>query len=338
MKKDFARSRKSLGLAALVLVALFPVIASASTVIKKGTPNTAQFDAWLKGVREEALQQGISEAAVEEGLSDVRHIEKVIRLDRKQPEKTRTHDEYLKLVITPERIARGRALMAENKQLLDAISAKYGVQPRFIVALWGIETSYGKITGDYSIIDALATLAYDGRRADFFRTELLNALRILDAHDVDKSHLRGSWAGAMGQTQFMPSSFLSFAQDYDGDGRRDIWNTQADVFASIANYLSKSGWNINETWGREVKLPQGFDFAANPKGTEKTLAEWEALGVRNVSGGKLPNKALTARLSLPGGEEGRAYLLYGNNKVIMKWNRSDYFATAVGTLADALGH
>lgn len=312
--------------------------AQASTVIKQGSSNSAQFEQWLEGVRIDAAKEGISEATINEALSNVQHIDRVIKLDKKQPEKTRTHAEYLKLVISQDRINRGRELLRTHKTLLDEVSAKYGVQPRFIVALWGIETSYGKITGDYLIVDALATLAFDGRRSEFFRKELMESLKILDAHDVSKSELKGSWAGAMGQTQFMPSSYNRLAVDYNGDGKRDIWRTQEDVFASIANYLSQSGWNGNETWGREVKLPQGFDFSAITKDTEKTLAEWQALGVRTVSGGNLPDKPLKATLSLPGKQHGRAYLAYGNYKVIMKWNRSDYFATAVGTLSDALAH
>ncbi len=206
-------------------------------------PSDAVFNQWLKGVKKEARSKGISQATIDEALSGIAHDSRVIRLDRRQPETKLTLEEYLAKVISDQRVARGREMLAQHRELLEPISKQYGVAPEFIVALWGIETSYGSNTGSFSVVESLATLAYDGRRSAYFRGELMNALRIIDEDHISAYDMEGSWAGAMGQCQFMPSSFLNFAVDYNGDGKRDIWNTEADVFASIANYLSKHGWN-----------------------------------------------------------------------------------------------
>jgi membrane-bound lytic murein transglycosylase B len=210
------------------------------------------------------------------------------------------------------------------------------VQPRFIVALWGIETSYGSYTGDFSVIAALATLAYEGRRAAFFRQELLQALRIIDQGDITADRMIGSWAGAMGQSQFMPSSYVAHAVDYDGDGRRDIWGSLPDVFASIAKYLAAAGWNDRHTWGREVRLPG--DLAGELAGLEvtKPLPEWQGLGIRRAGGEDLPMVALDASLVRTDDGQGPAYLVYRNFRVLMAWNRSTYFALTVGQLADLI--
>jgi membrane-bound lytic murein transglycosylase B len=209
-------------------------------------PSDAAFNDWLKDVKKEARSKGISQATINEALVGISHDARVIRLDRRQPETKLTLEEYLAKVISDARIRRGRELLAEHRATLDPISQKYGVAPEFIVALWGIETSYGNNTGSFSVVESLATLAYDGRRSTYFRGELMNALKIIDQDHITADDMQGSWAGAMGQCQFMPTSFLSFAVDHNGDGKRDIWNTEADVFASIANYLSKHGWNDNK--------------------------------------------------------------------------------------------
>lgn len=236
------------------------------------------FDQWLEALRQEALAQGISAATANDALSGVEPIPKVIELDRRQPEGRMTFQEYRRRVLSSSRVDRGRELLREHGELLERVAADYGVQPRFIVALWGIETSYGSYTGDFSVIAALATLAYEGRRAAFFRQELLQALRIIDQGDVTADRMIGSWAGAMGQSQFMPSSYVAHAVDYDGDGRRDIWSSLPDVFASIASYLAAAGWNDRHTWGREVRLPG--DLAGDLAGLEvtKPLPEWQGSG------------------------------------------------------------
>lgn len=295
------------------------------------------FDQWLDAVRADARGMGVSDATLDSALTGISPIPRVIELDRRQPEGRLTFAEYLQRQTPDSRIERGRRLLEENRELLAEIGAAYGVQPRFIVALWGMETSYGSYTGGYPVIEALATLAYDGRRSDYFRRELLNALRILDEGHIAIADMKGSWAGAMGQSQFMPSNFLSLAVDHDGDGRRDIWTTRADVFASAANFLAKAGWNDGVTWGRQVRLPDGFDAELAGLGSRLSLGEWQALGIRRPDGRDLPRANVSASLVLPDGPRGSAYLVYQNYRALMNWNRSTYFATTVGILADRIG-
>lgn len=295
------------------------------------------FASWLRGVREEARANGISEKTLAGALSKVSPIAKVLELDRRQPENTLTYMQYIDRVISDGRADRGRTLAREHAALLQAISAQYGVPPGMIVALWGIETDFGRATGNFSVISALATLAYDGRRSAFFRKELLHALQIIDEGHVQPKAMRGSWAGAMGQNQFMPSSFVRFAVDYNNDGRRDIWETRSDVFASIANYLAGSGWRSTEPWGQAVALPSGFDAMAYQGQTTQSMAAWQALGLRPVAGIPAPPSDLQANLVLPGGADGPAFLVCNNYHVLLKWNRSTYFALAAGQLADRIG-
>jgi membrane-bound lytic murein transglycosylase B len=308
---------------------------AATVAAPRAHANSQDFASWLSDLRREAQAKGITPRTLDDALTGLQPIERVLELDRRQPEFTLTFRDYLARVVNDARVEKGRRLMEENRALLERIANKYGVQPRFIVALWGIESDYGRLTGGFPVIAALATLAYDGRRSAFFRQELLNALRIVDEGHIAAGAMTGSWAGAMGQSQFMPSSFLNFAVDYDGDGRRDIWTSLPDVFASIANYLRKSGWSDDQTWGRPVSLPPGFPAEQADLGVKKALAEWNAMGVRKIDGAPLPARELAASIIRPGGGED-AFLAYDNYRVIMKWNRSQFFATAVGTLADRL--
>ena len=294
------------------------------------------FDAWLEGVRQEARERGLKEATIESALSDISPIKRVVELDRRQPEFKLTLDRYLSRVVSKARIEKGRARLAEHGTLLKEVSAKYKVQPRFIVALWGIETDFGRYLGGFPVIPALASLAYDGRRSAYFRKELFNALTVIDRGHIGAKGMMGSWAGAMGQNQFMPSSFLRYAVDYDGDGRRDIWGTHADIFASSANYLSKVGWRGDQTWGRKVRLPNGFDRALIGLKVRKGLRDWQRLGVRRPDGRDLPARNLRSSILLPGGADGSAYVVYDNFRAILRWNRSNLFATAVGSLADRI--
>jgi membrane-bound lytic murein transglycosylase B len=294
------------------------------------------FDSWLEGLRHEAREQGISPETLDAALAAVRPMERVIELDRRQPEFTQTFWDYLDKRVTPERVARGRELLEAHGALLRSVSARYGVQPHYLVAFWGLETNYGGHLGDFPVIDALATLAYDGRRASFFRAQLLDALRILDAGHVSPSRMKGSWAGAMGQLQFIPSTFVRYAVDGDGDGHKDLWNTLPDVFASGANFLAGLGWNGDERWGREVRLPADFDWELAQPDLKKPLAAWAALGVRQVSGAPLPQADMRAALILPQGHAGPAFLVYDNFNAILGWNRSINYAIAVGHLADRL--
>jgi membrane-bound lytic murein transglycosylase B len=291
----------------------------------------AGFDQWLGDLRADALAQGITAATLDRSLADIAPIPRVIELDRRQPETTLTFAEYIDRVVTPQRREDARERFGENRALLGEVAARYGVEARFIVALWGIETNFGRNIGGYPVIAALATLAYDGRRPAFFRRELLNALQIVERQQIDPHRMLGSWAGAMGQSQFMPSSFLAYAVSFRGDGPPDIWNRREDVFASIANYLSRLGWQAGAGWGVEVAVPSSFE---SPPGARRKLAEWAALGVTRVGGSALPARAGDAALVLPGAPEGPAFLVFDNYRVILKWNNSNFFAIAVGLLAD----
>lgn len=316
-----------------------------------GAGASPAFAEWLNGVYREGLKRGISKGTLNSALTGLTPLARVIKHDRNQPEFVQTFDQYIKARVTAWRVRTGRERLARNRALLDAVAKKYGVQPRFIVALWGMETSFGRATGGFSVVRALATLAFDARRADYFRRELFDALEIIDQGHVTAANMKGSWAGAMGQNQFMPSSFLRYAVDYNGDGRRDIWGTTADVFASSANFLHHSGWRDDETWGRRVKLPKGFAAklpslmpADPPKGcralkklsVEKTLPEWSKLGITEANGAPLPQRPLKASLVLPDGPGGAALLVYDNFRATLKWNCSVSFAAAVGILADKL--
>lgn len=316
--------------------------ALAAAFLLLGTAGAARaaempFDAWLEGVRAEARQKGISDSTVQAALTGIQPIPRVIELDRRQPEFTLTFAQYLDRVVPQSRIDKGRRMMAEHKELLTRIEGQFGVPARQIVALWGIETDFGRVTGGFKVIPALATLAHDGRRSTFFRKELMDALQIIDDGHIDADRMVGSWAGAMGQNQFMPSSFRAYAIDYTGDGKRDIWTTLPDVFASIANYLSRVGWKSDQTWGRAVTLPAGFDASLAEKKVKRPISAWQEIGVRRADGGDLPARDLSAQIVLPAGTDGPAYMVYDNFEAILKWNRSTYFAVAAGTLADALG-
>ena len=235
----------------------------------------ADFDQWVKKLKTEARAKGISSSLLDEVFQGISPLPRVLELDRRQPESTMTFLQYQKRIVSPLRIEQGRQMMAKHRRLLEEVGQKYGVQPRFIVALWGIETNYGNNTGNFNVIEALATLAYDGRRPRYFRSELLAALRILHEGHIAPDKMIGSWAGAMGQSQFMPSSFLNLAVDYNGDGRKDIWTTPADVFASAANYLSQSGWRPGQIWGRSVQLPKKFNAKLASLKIQKPLSGWQ---------------------------------------------------------------
>lgn len=295
------------------------------------------FESWLAELKQEAMRRGVSEETLAAAFEGVAPLPKVLEYDRSQPEFTRTFWQYMDRRVTERRIERGRALLAEHAALLGEVERRYGVQPRFLVAFWGLESNFGDYTGGFRVIDAVTTLAHDRRRADFFRSELLNALQILEGGHISKSRMTGSWAGAMGQLQFMPSTFAAYAIDADGDARKDIWDSLPDVFGSAANYLSQIGWRGDRTWGREVRLPDGFDLELAALSTRKTLAEWQALGVRRTNGADLPVVAgMEASVILPAGHQGPAFLVYENFHNILTWNRSTNYAIAVGHLADRL--
>lgn len=326
---------KPIGVLLVALVFSNCAIASTSNDIKL---DQSAFEQWIHSTAQEAEEAGVSQTTINNTLKKASLVPTVIKLDRRQPYKTKSFADYTKTVLPQSRVKKAKTLYRENKALLDRIGKQYGVQPRFIVTLWGIESNFGQNMGSFSIIDALATLAFEGRRASFFKKELINAMKIIDQGHAQYDNMKGSWAGAMGQTQFMPSSFLSLAVDGNSDGKKDIWATKEDVFASIANYLSQSKWDNTTTWGRRVSLPKQFDKKLIDIKLEKTLAEWQNLGVRTIDGKDLPKRELTASLITPEENGKEVFLVYSNYKTVLKWNRSLYFATAVGLLSDKIGN
>lgn len=296
------------------------------------------FKAWLEAFKKEAIVAGISESTVNRSLANVKPIERVVKLDRNQPEFKLTFQQYLDRVAPASRVKRGKKRLAENKELLKQIEKKFGVQPRFLVALWGMETDFGRLTGGFNALDALATLAFEGRRGAYFRKELLNALRIIDAGHIEPEDMKGSWAGAMGQTQFMPSTFMAYAYDFNNDGKINVWTDKADALASGANYLSSVGWHNDQTWGRRVTLPNNFDKSLASLDIKKRISEWQSLGVRKEDGSDLPTRNLEASIVVLDDGEGPAYMVYDNYRSIRDWNRSDNFATSVGILSDRIGY
>jgi membrane-bound lytic murein transglycosylase B len=297
----------------------------------------SSFRSWLATVESKALSSGISLNTLKTALSSVELEPRVIELDRRQLEPPLPLDQYLSRVITKDRVLVGRKKLIENRILLDSIAVRYGVQPRFLVALWGAETDFGRVTGSFQVIDSLITLIYDGRRSTFFRKELIHALRILDEGHVSIDEMKGSWAGAMGQLQFMPSTFRNFAVDFNHDGRKDIWKSHEDAFASAANYLSQSGWNYDQTWGQEVFFPEEFDRTSIRFKQRKRLSEWKALGLRPLDGRNFPSRDFISSIIQPNGAAGQAFLVYGNYLVLLRWNRSHRFALSVGMLSDLIG-
>lgn len=317
--------------------------------------NPLSFADWRAELKIEALVSGISEATFDAAFAGIEPNPKVIRLDRHQPEFTQTYNGYISKRVSQTRIKNGRKKSAENAATLKTVEDKIGVQQRFIAGIWGMETNYGSYSGDYNVIRSLATLAYDMRRPKYFRTQLIKALNILQEGHVAPDNFKGSWAGAMGQGQFMPSSFFAYAYDFDGDGKKDIWGNRADVFASIANYLKEHGWQSGRTWGRQVRLPKdvaGLLVKVKQTGKVKncsralkhhskqfTLPEWQKMGVRTIYGSDLPAVAdptFKASLIMPAGPEGPAFLTYKNFRAILSYNCSNYYALGVSLLSDEL--
>ncbi|MGP9795804.1 lytic murein transglycosylase [Halomonas sp. 86] len=291
----------------------------------------ANFEQWRNEFRRYAAAQGISESTLATGLDNVRYRERVIELDRYQPEFVRPIWEYLDTAASDTRVNAGREKLDAHRQTALEMQQRYGVPSEIIVAIWGIESNYGSNFGDFSTLEALATLAYDGRRRDFARGELLAALRIIDQGDIAAEQMEGSWAGAMGHTQFIPSSFEAYAVDGDNNGRRDIWGSIPDVMASTANYLARAGWQAGEPWGVELALPASFDYSQTER---RSSAEWASQGVRALQG-ELPNFE-SAAIVIPAGAEGPAFLVGANFRAILRYNNATSYALAVATLADKI--
>ncbi|WP_264773950.1 lytic murein transglycosylase [Coxiella burnetii] len=290
---------------------------------------------WVKQLREEAISRGIRPEVFDRAFSTVKEpSRKVMHLERTQPERRITFLKYRSTRADPFRIRIGRAKYQKHHRILTEIGNKYGVNPCFIVSLWGMETSYGSYMGNFPVIQSLATLAYESQRKAFFRKQLFYALEILNGGHVTLQNFKGEWAGASGQPQFLPSSWHNYAVDYDGDGRKDIWNDLPDAFASIANYLAKHGWKAHQPWAIEVILPSGFDTRLLNGKIKKTIQEWQRMGIRTVGGRPWPHGNEEAELIRPDG--GPNFLVFNNFNVLMKWNRSTYYAGTVGWMAEQI--
>jgi membrane-bound lytic murein transglycosylase B len=317
------------------VAAVQPVSAPAATPAADPAA-VAGFQRWIAGFRTRALAQGISAATFDRAFAGATYDPDVIARDRRQSEFTKQIWEYLDSAASDSRIENGRAALAEHRAVLDRIEARYGVEKEVVVAVWGLESAYGKHRGTTRIIPALATLAYDGRRGAFFEEQLIAALRILQAGDTTPAGMTGSWAGAMGHTQFIPTSYLAYAVDFTGDGRRDIWaDDPADALASTAAYLARFGWNKGQPWAVEVALPRGFDYGQTGKRTRKPVSAWQALGVRTADGGRLPDHG-TASILLPAGAKGVALMTFSNFATISRYNNADAYVIGVGHLSDRI--
>jgi membrane-bound lytic murein transglycosylase B len=297
---------------------------------------TEDFSQCLVDFEKTALAKGVSPKIVEDSLAQVSLSQRVLELDRQQPEFTTTFADYFNRRVTQERVDKGRALLAEHRDLLERVANQYGVAPQYLVAFWGLETNYGSFFGRMKVLDSLATLACDARRSAYFTEELVSALAILDEGAITPERMEGSWAGAMGHVQFMPSVFLRYAVDYDGDRRRDLWGSVPDAMASAANFLQGLGWKEGDRWGREVSLPKGFSYLEAGLNNKRPLSEWHKLGVRRADGSPLPQADMEASLLVPAGHAGPVFLVYRNFNVMMGWNRSEFYGLAVGHLADRI--
>jgi membrane-bound lytic murein transglycosylase B len=330
-------------------IAGFAAVGAASAQQVAQDPAPVPFEEWLAALRSEALAKGISQSTVDTALGSVERLPVVVERDRTQAELTLTLDQYLKRRLPPRAVRTAREMASKHRAELRRVSSQYGVPGSVIVAVWGLESNFGRFQGVRPTISALATLAYDGRRQTFFRDELFAALHILDSGDVAPEALKGSWAGAMGQTQFMPSSYLKWAVDGDGDGRRDIWTSLPDVFASVASYLKEHGWTQDQRWGREVRITDkaaarvaaavpmrltGACQAARDLTEARPLADWRALGVTQRSGALLPASEMQASLVRI---DTRTFLVYGNYEVLLTYNCAHTYALSIGILADRIG-
>jgi membrane-bound lytic murein transglycosylase B len=337
-------------LATVIVLIVIGATPGAQTAVPAPQPAEAtrpEFSEFVIKLKEQALASGVSAATVDSALTGLEPLEVVVERDRTQAETVLTIDQYLERRLTRRFVRTATGQARAHRRVLAAVAKKYGVPSRLIVAIWGMESNFGGFTGTRPTIQALATLAWDGRRGAFFTAELMHALQILDKGYIDLESMKGSWAGAMGQTQFMPSSYIAHAQDYDGDGRRDIWKTLPDVFASIANYMKAYGWNDAQTWGREVKLPTGGFAplvqdvglrdsgcrAAREMTVQLPLAKWQALGVRAITGSALPKVDRSASLLNAGS---KTYLVYNNYDALLGYNCAHAYALAVALLSDRI--
>jgi membrane-bound lytic murein transglycosylase B len=312
------------------------LLASAAALPMAARAQDGGFDRFVDGVIAEARRAGIRDATLRAAFAGITFNQHVIELDHHQPEFNLTWPEYRAKVLPDTRLQAARANYARDRTLLAAVERRFGVGPLVVMGIWGIESAFGANKGNYRLVEALSTLAWEGRRASYFRKELLNALRILDSGDVTPARMTSGWAGAMGQPQFMPSSYLSYAVDFDGDGRRDIWDSEPDVLGSIANYLARNGWRAGEPWGQPVAVPPSISPAIAGRDNRRPLGAWMELGVRRPDGSRFSRADVPGALLLPDGiAPGQGFMVYANFSAIRRYNPSDFYALAVGLLGDA---
>ncbi|MET0986007.1 MAG: lytic murein transglycosylase [Steroidobacteraceae bacterium] len=317
------------------LTATLTAILATSFALSAAADETT-FSECLAGLQARASRDGIAQSVVDSALAKAQYEQRVIDLDRRQPEFTETLANYLNRRITTDRIDKGREMMRKHRSLLQRVAREHGVQPQYLVAFWGLETNFGKNVGSIPVMNSLTTLACDERRSEYFTTELMNALRILNRGDVEVANMVGSWAGAMGQTQFMPSANLKYGVDGDGDRRIDLWRSVPDALTSAGGFLQSLGWQEGVRWGREVQLPKEFAFEQAGLDQARALSEWRELGIKDANRHALPRQDLQASLLVPAGHRGPAFLVYENFHVIMRWNRSELYGLAVGLLAERI--
>ena len=304
--------------------------------VKPAQAASAAFERWVERLWPQARAKGVSRAMFRSAFKGVSPDPEVLKRAEHQPEFVKPVWDYLASAVSPERIANGRVKLRQHGKLLASIEARYGVDRHILLAIWGMETSYGAFRGKKNVIRSLATLGFQGSRQKFGRSQLLAALQILQRGDVTPARMTGSWAGAMGHTQFIPTTYNAYAVDYTGDGRRDIWGSIADALASTGNYLKVSKWRPGETWGYEVRLPRGFNYALSGRKTVKTLAQWRALGVMRAKGRTFPRPDDRASIILPAGAKGPAFAMLNNFRSILRYNNATSYALAVGHLADRI--
>lgn len=297
--------------------------------------NAEDFADCLNSLQQRAKDEGLSDKLVTT-LSELKYVPQVIELDRSQPEFTESFANYMARRVTDYRVTEGRRLLAENRKLLQQLTRTYGVPPQYLVAFWGLESNYGTYKGSMPILDSLGTLACDQRRSSFFTVELFTALQLMDELQFTPQQMLGGWAGAIGHTQFMPTAYRQYAVDGDGDGKADLWNSVPDALTSAARYLQALGWQRELRWGREVRLPERFDYQLSGLDNKMSLTEWRRLGVVRTNGTPLPRGKLQASLIVPAGYQGPKFLVYENFEVIMRWNRSVLYSLSVGHLADRI--
>ncbi|WP_296477590.1 lytic murein transglycosylase [Roseinatronobacter sp.] len=335
----FSRRFCLLGLSALSLSACIgggaPMSAPARSAPMRAQANPA-FDSWKQQFKGRATSAGIPSSIVETALNSAGFLPDVIARDRRQTEFTRTLEDYLGIAVSPERLAGGRAALSRHASTLRAIEARYDVEAEVITAIWGLESRYGTERGDIPVISALATLAFDGRRGAFFESQLIAALRILQRGDTSTANLRGSWAGAMGHTQFIPTTYQEYAVDFTGNGRRDIWSEDpSDALASAANYLSRMGWRRGRPWGVEVRLPDGFDMGSTGRGSTRSVSAWTDAGVRDMDGRPVTDHG-AASIIIPDGPRGPAFMTFSNFTTLTRYNNSEFYVIGIGHLSDRL--